>query len=140
MMRTSLTILSLALLSGCASTHEIEPNPASAAVDFAKAKVVEVTLSNFEFTPSVIDLQAGTPYVLKIVNRASGGHNFTAPEFFAAAKVAPEDAAQIAGGQIEVKGGETATIGLVPGTGTYKLVCTHFGHATLGMTGKIVVH
>lgn len=29
---------------------------------------------------------------------------------------------------------------IAPATGTYKLACTHFGHAALGMTGKIVVH
>lgn len=136
---TALAALVLALLSGCASTHPIEPRLAAASVDFAQAATVEVSLSNFEFSPSEIDLEAGKPYVLKIVNTASGGHDFTAPELFAAAQVAPRDAARIADGQVHLGGGETVSVQIVPAAGEYKLVCTHFGHAALGMTGKIIV-
>jgi uncharacterized cupredoxin-like copper-binding protein len=128
----------LGLLGGCASTHAIAPRVASAGVDFGQAETVEVTLSSFAFQPSEIRLQAGKPYLLKLVD-VSGGHDFTAPEFFAAAQVAPEDAAKVAKGQVELKGGESAVIHLVPAAGTFDLACTHFGHAALGMKGKIVV-
>jgi len=137
-MRTAIAAI-LALTAGCTSTQAIEPRLAGTAVDFKQAQTVEVTLSNFAFTPSEIKLQAGKPYMLKLVDGASGGHDFTAPAFFAVASVAPDDAAKIARGQIELKGGETASIRLVPTAGEFPVTCTHFGHAALGMTGKIIV-
>jgi plastocyanin len=137
-MRTAIAAVVLSLVTGCASTHAIAPQVAGAGVDFGQAEVVEVTLSSFAFKPSEIRLQAGKPYALKLVD-VSGGHDFTAPEFFAAARVAPDDAAKVAKGQVELKAGESAVIHLVPAAGTFDLACTHFGHAALGMKGRIVV-
>lgn len=139
-MRSFFTACACLLLIACASTRAIDPRLSDASIDFARAEIVEIKLSNFEFTPREISLAAGQPYVLKIVNTASGGHDFTAPDFFAAASVRPDDAALIADGQIELKGGEATTLHIVPAAGEYRLVCTHLGHATLGMTGKITVH
>lgn len=138
-MRVLLIAAAITLVAGCATTRPIEPRIAGPAVDFTSARTVEIRLSNFDFTPSIIGLEAGRPYELKIVNAASGGHDFTAPEFFAASAVAPQDAARIASGQIDLGGGETASIRLVPAVGEFKVVCTHFGHVALGMTGKIIV-
>lgn len=138
-MRVALVAIAIALTGACASTHPIEPRIASPSVDFTGAQTFEVTLSNFDFTPSNIMLQAGKPYVLKIVNTSSRGHDFAAPDFFAAAAVAPQDAARIAGGEVDLHGGQSASVHLVPAAGEFKLVCTHFGHAALGMTGKIIV-
>ncbi|MEO6093908.1 MAG: cupredoxin domain-containing protein [Novosphingobium sp.] len=112
---------------------------AGAGADFAAAQVVEVSLSSFDFTPSTITLHAGQPYVLHLVDRARGGHDFTAREFFEAAQIAPQDAAKVAKGAVALHGGETATVHLIPAPGTYKLVCSHFGHSMLGMKGVIVV-
>jgi uncharacterized cupredoxin-like copper-binding protein len=137
-MKVPLAAFALSLLAGCASTHAIQPQVASPGIDFSRAETVEVTLSSFEFTPAEIRLQAGKPYVLKLVD-TSGGHDFTAPAFFAAARIAPEDAAKVAKGQIELKAGESAAIHLVPAAGSFDLACTHFGHAALGMKGKIIV-
>ena len=128
----------IACLAGCATTKPIVPQVA-ADVDFGQAETYEVRLSSYDYTPEDISLQAGRPYALKLTNVADIGHDFTAPEFFAAAGVRPSDAAQIADGQIELAPGASATVHLVPAAGTYKLACTHTGHALLGMTGKIVV-
>ena len=139
-MRSLLVAAAIALAGGWASAQPIEPGLTTSSADFTKAKTVEVDLSSFDFTPSLIQLEAGKPYVLKIVNTAKkGGHNFSAAKFFAAAAVSPQDAAKIAGGKIELRRGETASIHLVPTAGTFKLTCTHFGHSILGMTGRIVV-
>lgn len=138
-MNRFLAVLAPILLAGCVSTQTIEPNIASASVDFSQATELEITLTSFDYTPSEIRMAAGRPYALKLVNTASGGHDFTAAEFFAAASVAPDDAPMIAAGQIDLAGGESATIRLLPAAGTYKLVCSHFGHSALGMTGEIVV-
>lgn len=139
-MRSILIAAAIALSGGWASAQPVEPRAASASADFTRAETIEVKLSSFDFTPSEIQLEAGKPYVLKIVNTAKkGGHNFSAAKFFAAATVSPQDAARIAGGRVELRKGETASIRVVPAAGTFKLTCTHFGHAMLGMTGRIVV-
>ncbi len=57
------------------------------------ATLVQVTLSNFKFTPSTITLQHGQPYVLHIVNTSGGGHSFEAEAFFDAATVDAADSA-----------------------------------------------
>jgi len=104
------------------------------------AMPVDVTLSNYAFTPSELDLKAGTAYRLHFVNSASKGHNFSAPEFFAAADIAPEDQAKVRQGLVELDNGQSVDITLTPNrAGTYKLECTHFMHKTMGMHGSIVV-
>src|SRR4030095_5974715 len=55
------------------------------------APVITVQMSNFQFAPSTIVLDHGRSYVLHLANVASGGHDFTAAEFFKAANVTPGD-------------------------------------------------
>jgi uncharacterized cupredoxin-like copper-binding protein len=138
-MRTIALLPLAGLLAGCAASHAIQPQLAPASVDFGGASVTRVTLANFDFTPRQIHLRAGRPYRLELVNAGSGGHDFSAPEFFAAARIAPADAALVSGGEVDVPGGTTRTVHLVPAAGRYKLACTHLGHALLGMSGTIVV-
>ena len=98
-----------------------------------------VELSNFDFTPREIHLHAGQATTLVLTNIASGGHNFTAREFFAAARVDPADAALVEDGEVEVPARSTRTVHVIPAAGTYKLTCTHTFHTTFGMKGTIVV-
>lgn len=125
-------ILSIALLAAGAASA-----PPVAGIDWTKAERVEVMLSNFAFAPRSLHLKAGQPYVLHFTNAGSGGHNFSAPEFFASAQypsgVGPDD------GVVELHKGASADVSLVPVAGQYKLKCSHFLHATMGMTGDIVV-
>ena len=101
---------------------------------------VQVRLANFRFTPSTIMLDHGRPYVLRLVNVSSGGHDFTAPAFFAAATVVPTDRRWIQEGEIEVPSGQVREIRLTaPSAGTYKLKCTHSFHKLFGMSGRIIV-
>jgi uncharacterized cupredoxin-like copper-binding protein len=102
------------------------------------ARTVEVDLASFSFTPSAIQLTAGEPVVLKLVNAGRGGHNFSAPEFFAAARLAPGQAA-IAEGTVEVPSRGTVEVRLTPARGRYNLRCTHTLHTAFGMRGEIVV-
>jgi plastocyanin len=95
-------------------------------------------LSSFSFDPDQIRLRAGTPVRLQLVNESSGGHNFSAPEFFAASRF-PAGSAPPAG-VVEVPARGSAEITAVPVTpGTYRVECTHFLHALFGMRGRIVV-
>jgi uncharacterized cupredoxin-like copper-binding protein len=104
------------------------------------APVVAVQLSNFKFTPSTIELEHGQPYVLRLANVSSSGHDFTASEFFAAATVAPADRGLVEEGEVEVPSGQAREIHLTaPAAGSYKLKCSHSFHKMFGMSGKIIV-
>lgn len=112
----------------------------AATPDWSGAERIEINLSNFKFTPSRIELRPGGAYLLHLSNTSSGGHNFSAKEFFAAATVAPEDQARIVRGAIEMSGGEQLDIRLIaPPAGTYPLHCGHFMHSVFGMKGVLVV-
>lgn len=103
----------------------------------AAQQTIEVRLSSFDFAPSAIMLRAGQPIVLHLVNTGRGGHNFSAPEFFAAAS---DMLGPVRGGTIEVPGHGSVDIRLTPARGTYRLRCTHTLHSTFGMRGTINVH
>jgi uncharacterized cupredoxin-like copper-binding protein len=99
-------------------------------------RIVEVRLSSFDFTPNEIRLRAGEPIVLHLVNPGRGGHNFAAPQFFAAASGV---SGPVADGAVEVGSHASADVRLTPARGRYRLRCTHTLHTAFGMTGEIVV-
>lgn len=114
--------------------------PAAAAEpDWSHAARVEVQLSSFKFTPATIHLRAGQPVLLHLVNAGSGGHDFTARDFFAAAAVRAGDAAFVHDGSVSLGGHQSRDIALVPPAGHYALKCTHAFHRMMGMAGEIVV-
>jgi uncharacterized cupredoxin-like copper-binding protein len=98
--------------------------------------IQRVDLSNFRFAPRQIELVANRPVTLILANRARGGHDFSAPELFAGARII---AGAAPGGKIAVPGGATRSITLVPRAGAYRLHCSHFLHSSFGMTGTIIV-
>jgi uncharacterized cupredoxin-like copper-binding protein len=104
------------------------------------AQPINVTLASYSFTPRIITLHANTTYRLHLVDASSGGHSFSAPEFFAASTVAQSDQAKIAGGTVPVDADTPVDVTVTPArAGTYPLRCTHFLHAAFGMTGQIIV-
>ena len=100
---------------------------------------VSVTLSNFSFQPNAIQLRAGVPTVLHLVNTAAGGHSFSAPQFFATAAIAPASRPLIKEGTVDVPKHSAVDVEVTPAAGQYRLKCTHTLHAAFGMTGNIVV-
>jgi plastocyanin len=102
----------------------------------AAPRAVEVQLSSFDFAPSTIRLRAGQPIVLHLVNTGTGGHNFAAPQFFAAASAV---SGAVTNGTVEVAGHQSIDVRLTPARGSYRLRCTHSLHSTFGMRGEIVV-
>ena len=101
---------------------------------------VDIVLANFSFTPSTISLKAGYPVKLHFENKGSGGHDFTAPEFFKAAAMDGATRTKLGKkGRIELDGGTSADLILTPKAGTYKVKCGHFLHSGFGMTGTITV-
>jgi plastocyanin len=99
-----------------------------------------ITLTDYAFTPGTLDLKAGAAYQLHFVNSGSKDHNFSAPEFFAAAQIAPDDQTKVAKGLVGLGAGQSVDITVTPGSaGTYPVECTHFMHKMMGMHGNIVV-
>jgi uncharacterized cupredoxin-like copper-binding protein len=112
----------------------------SAADSWSGARLLTIQLSSFKFEPSDIILEHGQPYMLHFVNRSSGGHDFAGKDFFAQARIKPEDAAKVSGGRVELGGGRSVDVHLIaPQPGSYTVRCTHFMHSVFGMTGRIVV-
>jgi uncharacterized cupredoxin-like copper-binding protein len=108
--------------------------------EWSHAQSLTVALSSFKITPSTLTLRHGTPYQIHFSNTSSGGHDFVAKEFFAAATIAPDDQGKVKGGQINLSGGDAVDIRLVANQpGSYKVHCSHFMHSTFGMTGTIIV-
>ncbi len=110
------------------------------AADWGRAERVKVDLANFSFTPETINLHHGEAYVIALVNKAGGGHDFVAGDFFAAATMPEADRARLHDGGVELSGGETVELHLIaPAPGSYKAKCSHFMHSSFGMKGMIVV-
>lgn len=112
---------------------------AFAAPASAQPTTAAVELTNFKFTPAQLELKANVPVTLQLRNDASGGHNFTAPAFFAAARVDPASAGLIHDGRIEVPAHKSVQVTLTPSAGQFPLKCSHTLHSTFGMTGTIIV-
>jgi plastocyanin len=105
----------------------------------AVSDTITVRLSNFAFEPDHLRLRAGVPVRLRLVNESSGGHDFSAPEFFAASSLLPGSSAP-PNGDVAVGSHQTVEIAVVPRLlGTYPLKCTHFLHSFFGMHGTIEV-
>jgi plastocyanin len=105
----------------------------------AGAESINIFLSDYAFAPAALNLKAGTAYHLHFTNAGSKDHNFTAPEFFTASQVAPEDQAKIKRGTVAVEKGKEVDVTVTPGAGNYKVTCTNFMHSMMGMHGTITV-
>jgi plastocyanin len=122
-------LLAAPLLLLSSMTIAQRPQPAAVTVD----------LANFKYTPSAIQLRAGVPTVMRFRNSSGGAHNFTAPAFFAAARMQPNAAALVRNGRVEVPGRATVELKLVPAAGKFPVKCTHTLHSAFGMKGTIFV-
>lgn len=138
--------MSLFLAAACSSDPSRPlTQPADSAevlemVDWNNAPIVTVTLSDHDFTPDEIALKARQPYRLRLVNKGSGGHDFTAPDFFSAAAIAASDQSLAPEGKVALAKGDSREIRLVPLVpGEYRVVCTHFMHAAMGMKARVTV-
>lgn len=110
--------------------------PALAADQSAKTEVV---MANFSFTPETLHLHGGQSVTIHFVNSGSGGHDFTAAEFFAAATMDAANRTKVSGkkGRVSLGKGESVDITLTPKAGEYPAHCSHFLHSSMGMTGTI---
>ena len=112
---------------------------AAPAVDWSHAQPMTVVMVDDRFQPDHLTFQHGVPYLLRLENHGKELHEFTAPEFFAAATL--RNPAQLANGgrEVVVQSGKSTDIYLAPlKVGTYELTCAD--HDWDGMVGQIVVN
>ena len=102
----------------------------------AQTPVQVIELRSFGYAPRTIQLMAGKPVTLTFVNRSGDSHDFTARGFFARSRIV---AGAVPDGEIELKGGQSQSVTLIPAAGRYKVHCGHFLHKQFGMTGTILV-
>ena len=104
------------------------------------AQPISVSLADYAFTPSSLNLTAGVTYHLHLTNSGTKSHNFSAPQFFAASQIAADDQAKIKDGAVAIDSGQAVDIDITPSqAGRYALICTHFMHGMMGMHGTITV-
>ena len=107
-------------------------------IDWSKAEPVAVNLIDNSFVPDKLSFQHGVPYRLHLENRGKELHEFTAPEFFAAALVRDPGGLANAGREVVVQPGAVADVYLIPQKpGSYRLTCAD--HDWDGMVGEIKV-
>jgi len=120
---TALTLTSLAIAPAAAQTGE----------------AINISLTDYAFTPSSLELKAGTLYRLHFTNTGSKDHDFTAPGFFVASQIAADDQAKVKRGTVAIDKGQEIEVVVTPVAGSYPFTCTHFMHKMMGMHGTITV-
>jgi uncharacterized cupredoxin-like copper-binding protein len=135
-----LSAAALLCVAGLLRAEAASSAPASAApaVDWSKPQIIQVELVDNRFIPDHLIFRHDVTYRLHLVNTGKDLHEFTAPQFFAAAVVRDPDKLANGGQEVVVQPGETADIDLVPRhAGKYDLTCAD--HDWDGMVGSIEV-
>ena len=123
-MRTSLILVPLVLCGGAAASQPVA------------APVQSIALYSYGYNPDPIVLTAGKAVTLHFVNRSGGGHDFTAKKFFGSSRIL---SGKVTNGEVDLRGGQSASVTLVPAKGRYKVHCGHPFHSIMGMKGDIIV-
>lgn len=147
--------LALAVLAGCAPGDAVLDQAGAgyvrqapermAAVDWARAETVTVTMTEFAFSPAGLVFRKGVPYRLRLVNAGARDHTFVSEGFFkairAAKLVSAEDVIDTPYLRtVAVPAGAEREIHFVPvRAGAYPLECSVFLHAAFGMEGEIAI-
>ena len=108
----------------------------SAAASQTVPAVHTIQLYSYGYNPESIVLDAGKRVTLNFVNGAGKSHDFTAPEFFGSSTIV---AGNVGKGEVELRGGQSASVTLIPAAGRYKVHCGKPFHKVMGMRGDIIV-
>jgi uncharacterized cupredoxin-like copper-binding protein len=119
---------SWAILLGTCLLGATAPDPAA----------VSVIMAEYKFTPDHLIFQHDVHYRLHLENHGKETHEFTAPVFFATAKIDNPDVLNRERSEVVVQPGDSKDVFLTPGKpGTYDLRCAD--HDWNGMVGGITV-
>jgi uncharacterized cupredoxin-like copper-binding protein len=99
---------------------------------------LNVTMIEYQFVPDHLTFKHGVHYRLHLENHGKETHEFTAPVFFAAAKIDNPGVLNRERSEVVMQPGDVKDVFLTPGKpGTYDLRCAD--HDWNGMTGGITV-
>lgn len=105
--------------------------------EWRTAPEADVLLHPFSYEPMTIRLAAAQPVRLHFVNNSAIRLSFSAPEFFAAARIRQRDA--VPDGRFELAPSEERVIALVPAAGRYRARSANAFHRLRGMRAEIIV-
>ena len=126
-------IIPVALLTALALPGPSQAQGYRHARPLPQPRPIDIAMTDDGFVPARAVLRRGAPYVLRVVNRSSKGHNLEQKAFFRLAAVAPEDEGWTRDGRISLRPGESAIVHLRaplsrPG-GTFEFSSTVLGDA-----------
>jgi uncharacterized cupredoxin-like copper-binding protein len=99
---------------------------------------MNVTMIDYKFVPGHLTFRHGVAYRLHLENHGKETHEFTAPTFFATAKIDNPDVLNRERSEVVMQPGDVKDVFLTPGKpGTYDLRCAD--HDWNGMIGGITV-
>jgi uncharacterized cupredoxin-like copper-binding protein len=99
---------------------------------------INVVMTDYRFMPDHLVFRRGMPYRLHLENHGKETHEFTAPIFFATAKISNPEILNREHSEIVMQPGDSKDLLLTPGKpGTYDLRCSD--HDWNGMVGGITV-
>lgn len=99
---------------------------------------LNVVMIDYRFVPDHLTFRHGVQYRLHLENHGKDTHEFTAPTFFATAKIDNPEVLNRERSEIVMQPGEAKDLLLTPGKpGTYDLRCSD--HDWNGMVGGITV-
>ena len=99
---------------------------------------LNVTMTEYQFVPDHLTFKHGVHYRLHLENHGKETHEFTAPVFFATAKIDNPGVLNRERTEVVMQPGDVKDVFLTPGKpGTYDLRCAD--HDWNGMTGGITV-
>ena len=122
--RLFLGVVTLALAASTATSQPVA------------APVKTINLYSYGYAPHPIFLPAGSAVTLHFVNRSGKSHDFTARQFFRSARIL---SGRVSDGEVELRGGQSSSVTLIPAPGRYPVHCGHRFHKMLGMRSVIVV-
>jgi plastocyanin len=117
-------VAALALIAGCAGDEEADGGGDDrSGVTFGATQTVEVTASDFSYTPTKLTAKTADPFDVVLTNAGDAPHTFTIDEFDVDAEVAA---------------GEEMTVSITPSdSGEFSYYCRF--HRQQGMQGSIMV-
>jgi plastocyanin len=104
---------------------------------------INVTMTDFQFTPSQFTVPAGQEITLNVTNTGAVVHNFIIMKLgtTAGATYEEDDDANVYWGEKDIQPGGDLSVTFAAPTepGEYEVVCRTEGHIASGMVGKLVV-
>lgn len=103
------------------------PDQGRSAADQESVQTINVSLTDFSFTPKDLKLEAGKSYTLKFNNAADKPHTFTV------------DALALDSGVVPAGETRTVSFSAPANPGVYESYCAVPGHKDLGMVGTLEI-